>query len=109
MKAKNNTAYYRKLFLIIIIHTINNEESNKIGILNGKRGNDMTYEDLKVGMNLICNHSDGNKTKLKVIRKGIDGFGEESVVFQSCTSVAQFYCRASDVPLWFIEPDVKSK
>ena len=64
----------------------------------------MVYEDLQVGMKLICNQSDGNKKELFVARKGIDGFGKESVVFQSTTSCAQFYCRAENVPYWYIEP-----
>lgn len=64
----------------------------------------MKYEELKEGMHLICNQSDGNKKELFVARKGIDGFGEESVVFQSTTSFAQFYCRATDVPRWHIKP-----
>ena len=64
----------------------------------------MFYEELSVGMRLICNQSDGNKKELFVARKGIDGFGKESVVFQSTTSFAQFYCRAEDVPYWYIEP-----
>lgn len=64
----------------------------------------MLYEDLILGMKLICNKSDGNKIKLFVARKGIDGFGKESVVFQSVSSSAQFYCRADEVPYWRIEP-----
>ena len=64
----------------------------------------MVYEDLYVGMKLICNQSNGEKKELFVTRKGIDGFGKESVVFQSTTSHAQFYCRAEDVPYWYIEP-----
>ena len=63
----------------------------------------MIYEDLYVGMKLICNQSNGEKKELFVARKGIDGFGKESVVFQSTTSHAQFYCRAEDVPCWHIE------
>mgnify|MGYP003376942230 CR=1 FL=1 len=57
----------------------------------------MTYDDLNVGMNLICERSDGTK-------KGIDAFGEKSVVFQSKSSIAQFYCKAADVPRWHIRP-----
>ena len=64
----------------------------------------MTYDDLSVGMKLICNQSDGNKKELFVARKGIDGFHRKSVVFQSTTSFTQFYCRAEDVPYWRIEP-----
>lgn len=64
----------------------------------------MFYEDLNVGMKLICNQSDGNKKELFVARKGIDGFGKKSVVFQSISSSAQFYCRAEEVPYWRIEP-----
>lgn len=64
----------------------------------------MTYGDLKVGMNLICEQSDGIKKEMIVIRKGIDGFGEKSVVFQSKSSIAQFYCKAVDVPRWNIRP-----
>lgn len=64
----------------------------------------MIYADLYVGMKLICNQSNGEKSELFVARKGIDGFGKESVVFQSTTSYAQFYCRAEDVPCWYIEP-----
>lgn len=54
-------------------------------------------------MKLICNQSDGNKKELIVVRKGIDGFGEKSVIFQSKSSVAQFYCKAEEVPNWKIE------
>lgn len=64
----------------------------------------MFYEDLNIGMKLICNQSDGNKKELVVVRKGIDGFGKKSVVFGSTTSFAQFYCRAEEVPFWRIEP-----
>lgn len=64
----------------------------------------MIYEELKVGMKLICNQSNGGKKELFVARKGIDGFGKESVVFQSASSGAQFYCRAEEVPYWYIEP-----
>lgn len=64
----------------------------------------MIYEDLNVGMRLMCHQSDGNKKELFVVRKGIDGFGKESVVFQSVLSSAQFYCRAEEVPYWRIEP-----
>lgn len=63
----------------------------------------MTYYELEVGMKLICNQTDGNKTEMIVVRKGVDGFGKESVVFGSTTSCAQFYCRAEEVPLWRIE------
>lgn len=63
----------------------------------------MTYKELEVGMKLICNHTDGNKKEMIVVRKGIDRFGKESVVFGSTTSCAQFYCRAEHVPLWHIE------
>lgn len=44
-----------------------------------------------------------------VVRKGIDGFGEKSVVFQSKSSIAQFYCKAADVPRWHIIPSKKMK
>lgn len=64
----------------------------------------MTYGDLKVGMNLICEQSDGTKKEMIVVRKGIDGFGKKSVVFQSKSSSAQFYCKAADVPRWNIRP-----
>lgn len=37
----------------------------------------MTYDDLKVGMNLICEQSDGTKKEMIVVRKGIDGFGKK--------------------------------
>lgn len=63
----------------------------------------MTYDQLEIGMILICNQTDGNKKGLIVVRKGIDGFGKESVVFGSTTSDAQFYCSADNVPLWHIE------
>lgn len=64
----------------------------------------MIYNDLYEGMKLICNQSNGNKKGLIVIRKGIDGFGIKSVIFQSMTSVAQFYCKENDIPYWNIEP-----
>ena len=63
----------------------------------------MTYDELEVGMKLICNQTDGNKKELIVARKGIDGFGRESLVFESIISCAQFYCCAENVPLWHIE------
>ena len=63
----------------------------------------MIYSDLKVGMKLKCNRTDGTIQLLEVVRKGIDGFEVESVVFQS-TSGAQFYCKKEDVKLWRIEP-----
>lgn len=63
----------------------------------------MTYDELEVGMKLVCNQTDGNKKELIVVRKEIDEFGKESVVFESTTSCAQFYCRAEHVPLWHIE------
>ena len=34
-----------------------------------------------------------NKKELIVVRKGVDGFGKESVTFESTTLSAQFYCR----------------
>lgn len=68
-----------------------------------KDGESMTYDELEIGMKLICNQTNGNKKELIVVRKGIDGFGKESVVFGSTTSCAQFYCRAEHVPLWHIE------
>ena len=46
--------------------------------------------------------------RIDCCRKGIDGFGKESVVFGSTTSCAQFYCCAKDVPLWHIEKTMKS-
>ena len=63
----------------------------------------MTYEDLYEGMELICNKTDGSKRLLKVVRKGIDGFGCESVVFQF-PSGGQAYCKKNDVPRWYIRP-----
>ena len=68
-----------------------------------KDGDGMTYDELEVGMKLVCNQTDGNKKELIVVRKEIDEFGKESVVFESTTSCAQFYCRAEHVPLWHIE------
>lgn len=44
------------------------------------------------------------KKEMIVVRKGIDGFGKKSVVFQSKSSSAQFYCKATDVPRWNIRP-----
>ena len=64
----------------------------------------MTYTELEVGMRLICNQVGGNRKELTVVRKGVDGFGKESVTFESTTSSAQFYCSAENVPLWNIEP-----
>ena len=70
-----------------------------------KDGDDMTYDELEVGMNLIVDRTDGTKKLATVVRKGIDGFGQESVVFE-LGSLAQFYCPAKDVPLWHIrKPD----
>lgn len=66
----------------------------------------MKYEELEVGMQLLCHQSNGETKEMFVKRKGIDGFGKESVVFQSATSFAQFYCRAEDVPYWYIEPKI---
>ena len=63
----------------------------------------MTYNELEVGMRLICNQADGNKKELIVVRKGVDGFGKESVTFESTTLSAQFYCSAENIPLWNIE------
>ena len=63
----------------------------------------MVYDELEIGMRLICNQTDGSKKELIVVRKGIDGFGKESIVFGSTASCAQFYCYAEDVPLWNIE------
>lgn len=37
-------------------------------------GNNMTYDELEIGMRLICNQTDGNKKELIVVRKGIAGF-----------------------------------
>lgn len=68
-----------------------------------KDGDSMTYDELEVGVKLVCNQTDGNKKELIVVRKEIDEFGKESVVFESTTSCAQFYCRAEHVPLWHIE------
>jgi len=69
----------------------------------------MTYDDLNVGMNLICELSDGTKKEMIVVRKGIDGFGEKSVVFQNKSSIAQFYCKAADAPRWHIMPSKRIK
>jgi len=63
----------------------------------------MKYDDLYEGMDLICHQSNGTIRELFVARKGIDGFGTKSVVFQSKTSYAQFYCREEEVPLWYID------
>lgn len=63
----------------------------------------MTYTELEVGIRLICNQADGNKKELIVVRKGVDGFGKESVAFESTISSAQFYCSAENIPLWNIE------
>lgn len=38
----------------------------------------MFYEDLNVGMKLICHQSDGNKKELTVIRKGINELEENN-------------------------------
>lgn len=62
----------------------------------------MTYKDLYEGMELICNKTDGTKENLKVVRKGIDGFGIESVVFQFPAG-GQAYCKKNDVILWHIQ------
>lgn len=64
----------------------------------------MKYEDLKEGMLLICHQTNGIDKMIRVVRKGFDGFGTESVVFQSCSSAAQSYCKKEDVTLWKIEP-----
>lgn len=40
-----------------------------------KDGDDMTYDELEVGMNLIVDRTDGTKKLATVVRKGIDGFG----------------------------------
>lgn len=63
----------------------------------------MIYEELEVNMNLLCNKADGTKQLLKVVRKGIDGLGMKSAVFES-EHGAQFYCKSHDVPKWNIEP-----
>lgn len=47
-----------------------------------KDGDDMTYDELEVGMNLIVDQTDGTKKLATVVRKGSDGFGQESVVFE---------------------------
>lgn len=39
----------------------------------------MTYDELEVGMKLVCNQTNGNKKELIVVKKGIDGFGREIV------------------------------
>jgi len=49
------------------------------------------------------------KKEMIVVRKGIDGFGEKSVVFQNKSSIAQFYCKAADVPRWHIMPSKRIK
>lgn len=61
----------------------------------------MTYDELEIGMDLILDRSDSNKKTITVIRKGVDGFGQESVVFE-INGLAQCYCKAKDVPLWHI-------
>lgn len=66
-----------------------------------KDGDDMTYDELEVGMDLILDGTDGDKKIVTVVRKGIDGFGQESVVF-GINELAQCYCKAKDVPLWYI-------
>lgn len=63
----------------------------------------MTYDDLEVNMRLLCHRTDGSKKIMKVVRKGVDGFGQHSVVFQSTTTCAQAYCIAKHVPIWNIE------
>lgn len=63
----------------------------------------MTYDDLEVNMRLLCHRTDESKKIMKVVRKGVDGFGKHSVVFQSTTTCAQAYCIAKHVPLWNIE------
>ncbi len=73
-------------------------------MISKKGSGTMTYEDLYEGMELICDKTDGTKQVLKVVRKGIDGFGCESVVFQF-PSGGQAYCRKNDVPNWYIKPN----
>lgn len=63
----------------------------------------MTYDDLEVNMRLLYHQIDGSKKIMKVVRKGVDGFGQHSVVFQSTTTCAQAYCIAKHVPIWNIE------
>lgn len=62
----------------------------------------MKYEDLQEGMKLLCNKTDGTKQILRVVRKGIDGLGLESAVFQF-PSGGQVYCKKDEVPLWHIQ------
>lgn len=61
----------------------------------------MTYNELEVGMDLILDRADGNRKIVTVVRKGVDGFSQESVIFE-INGLAQCYCKAKDVPLWHI-------
>ena len=61
----------------------------------------MTYDELEVGMDLIRDRADGNKEIVTVVKKNIDAFGKESVIFK-IDGMAHCYCEAKDVPLWHI-------
>ena len=61
----------------------------------------MTYDELEVGMDLILDRADNYKEIVTVIRKGMDAFGQESVVFR-IDGLAHCYCKAKDIPLWHI-------
>lgn len=80
---------------------IRKENENGIKQDGKEDGDDMTYDELEVGMELIIDRADGKKELASVVRKGIDGFGEESVVFE-LGALAQCYCKPNDVPLWRI-------
>lgn len=62
----------------------------------------MKYSELEVGMKLVNHLANGEKRNMLVIRKGVDGFGEKSVVLQSTTSLAQFYIKEASIPLWYL-------
>lgn len=59
----------------------------------------MQYEDLRVGMNLLCRYADGRDRNYTVIRKGYDGFGTKSVVFK-LPAGGQLYCSEDEIPRW---------
>lgn len=61
----------------------------------------MTYNELEVGMDLILDRADDYKEIVTVVRKGIDAFGQESVIFR-IDGLAHCYCEAKDVSLWHI-------
>lgn len=63
----------------------------------------MRYRDLYAGMKLICNQTNGEVKEMIVARKGIDGLGRQSVVFRFASG-GQVYCKAEDVPRWYIQP-----